>query len=62
MWEDMKLMSVDETLSKKTMERIKTEAKYAYTGHDTVLDMMNDIHNESVHFNIRFANGNILPI
>lgn len=62
MWEEMKLMSVDEALSKKTMERIKTESKYVYTGHDTMLDMTNDIHNEPVHFNIRFANGSILPI
>ena len=59
MWEEMKLMAVDEALSKKTMERIRMEAQYIYTGHDTRLNTKEQINKEAVHFDIRFANGTV---
>ena len=62
MWEEMELMSVDPNLSKKTIERIKSEACFVYTGHDTILDLANQINGEEIHFNIRYANGTILSV
>ncbi len=62
LWRDIPLMSVDMEKSKATIERIKAEAHVIYPGHDTVLEIDNDICDEDVHFTIKFANGKELLI
>ena len=62
MWEDIPLMSVDVRQSKESVMRIKKEARIVYPGHDTILTIEKPIHKESVHFQIRFANGQIKEV
>ncbi|MCR5101322.1 MAG: MBL fold metallo-hydrolase [Butyrivibrio sp.] len=57
LWQDIPLMSVDVEKSKSTIERIKSEGKYIYPGHDKMLDIDNPICDEAIHFIIKYANG-----
>lgn len=59
MWEDVQLMSVDLEKSKKSVCRIKSNAKYIYPGHDTKLVADCPVNKEEINFYIRFANGTI---
>lgn len=62
LWENIPLMSVDVDKSKKSIERIKTEAKIIYPGHDEKLYVDCPNNKEKIHFQIRFANGETLEI
>jgi len=57
LWQDIPLMSVDQKESRKSIERIKKEAKFIYPGHDKVLETENPICDEPIHFTVRYADG-----
>ena len=62
LWENIPLMTVDPEASRRSAERIRREAVFIYPGHDTVLDMRHPINKDPIEFNLRFADGKILPV
>lgn len=62
MWEELPLMAANVELSRKTQDRIKKEAEYIYTGHDTILETNMPINREEISFKLKFADGNYIPV
>jgi glyoxylase-like metal-dependent hydrolase (beta-lactamase superfamily II) len=57
LWQDIPLMSASPKESRRTIERIRNEAKFIYPGHDRVLETAKPICDEPLHFTVRYADG-----
>ena len=62
MWNGVKPMTVDPKMSRATMERIRSLARYVYPGHDAMLETAHPEKTEPVQFELRLADGRRMPI
>lgn len=56
-WKDISLMSQDLEKSRRSIQRIKENARYIYPGHDSILDMLCPDGQTHPEFGIRYADG-----
>ena len=62
LWEGLKPMTIDPEQSRRTMDRIRSIARYIYPGHDCRLDLTRTREPAPVSIQIRYANGTVRNI
>lgn len=62
LWKNMPLMSQNLEQSRKSIQRIKENARYIYPGHDGMLDLLHENSDEYPAVTLRYADGRQIDI
>lgn len=62
LWEGLEPMSIDLEASRRSMDRIRSIARYIYPGHDCMLDLAHRENTPPVDIRIRYADGLITEV
>lgn len=62
LWKNIPLMSQNLEQSRKSIQRIKENARYIYPGHDGMLDLLHENSDEYPAVTLRYADGRQIDI